>query len=153
MEICQDYEELFLKLNEHKIKYLVVGAHAVMYYTEPRYTKDIDVWIVSDFNDVHSIHQALKDFGAPMQNFKPDDFNNKNLIFQIGVAPVRIDILTNIPGPSFKEAWRNKVKTKYGKADIYLLSMKDLIKAKEASGRDQDKIDVKNLQKIKRPKK
>lgn len=145
MEQSLDFEELFLTLNEHKIQYIVVGAHAVMYYTEPRYTKDLDIWIIPSLNDVQKIHQALKDFGAPIDKLAPTEFKNEDLIFQIGVPPVRIDILMNIPGVDFRTAWKNKTRTKYGRARIYVLGIQELMKAKKQIGRHQDLADLENL--------
>ena len=143
--VSQDYEDLFKVLNAHKIKYLIFGAHAVMFYTEPRFTKDMDVWIPAALNDVERIYTALKAFGAPLRSVKPQDFRNPKMILQIGVAPVRIDILTNVLGISIAEAWKNKIKSRYGKTPIYILGRFDLIKAKKAAGRPQDKLDLAGL--------
>ena len=143
--VSQDYEDLFKTLNAHKIKYLIVGAHAVMFYTEPRFTKDIDVWVPVDMNDGERVYEALKKFGAPLKNVKPSDFENPTTIFQIGVAPVRIDVLNHISGVSVTDAWKNKIKSRYGKAPIYILGRFDLIKSKKAAGRPQDKLDLAKL--------
>ncbi len=145
MNVISDYEDLFKALNAYRIKYLLVGAYAVMYYTQPRYTKDIDVWIISELNDVYKIYEALKKFGAPLKGIKPADFNDKTMIFQIGVAPVRIDIMTALPGVSSKFAWRNKKKIRYGKTSVYVLGQEDLIDAKRKAGRPQDAIDLEKL--------
>ena len=143
--LSSDYEDLFSTLNAHKIKYLVVGAHAVMFYSEPRFTKDMDVWIPSVLNDVRKIHGALKAFGAPLRDVTPDDFADPKMILQIGVAPVRIDIMTELPGVSVAQAWKHKKRSRYGKTSIYLLGLDDLIQAKKAFGRPQDKLDLKKL--------
>ena len=145
MDVHCDYEDLFKVLNDYRIKYLVVGAYAVMYHTQPRYTKDIDVWIITEMNDVHKIFAALKTFGAPLQKIEAEHFYDKTMIFQIGLAPVRIDIMTAVPGITFKTSWQNKKRVKYGQTPIYVLGKKDLIAAKEKAGRPQDKIDVENL--------
>ena len=143
--VSRDYEELFKVLNAHKIKYIVVGAHAVMFYTEPRFTKDMDVWIPTDLNDGKRVYEALKTFGAPLKNIKPSDFENSTTIFQMGVAPVRIDIHTNVQGISVETAWKNKIRSRYGKVPIYILGRADLIKSKKAAGRPQDKLDLVGL--------
>ena len=143
--VSRDYEDLFKVLNAHKIKYIVVGAHAVMFYTEPRFTKDMDVWIPSDLNDGERVYKALKTFGAPLKNVKPSDFENPTTIFQMRVAPVRIDVLTNISGVSVENAWKNKIRSWYGKTPIYILGRLDLIKSKKAAGRPQDKLDLAGL--------
>lgn len=150
MDVCPDYEDLFKKLNAHKIKYLVFGAHAVVYYTEPRYTKDIDVCISANMNNVQKIWDALKDFGAPLKSLKSEDFLNEKLIYQIGVAPIRIDIMGRILGLDFKTAWKNKKRVQYGKTPIYILGLGDLVKSKKKSGRRQDLLDLENLSRKKR---
>lgn len=142
MDVCPDYEELFKSLNAHKVKYLVIGAHAVIFYSEPRYTKDIDVWIPSELNDSRKIWAALRDFGAPLHDLKIEDLSDKKTIFQIGVPPVRIDLLVSVPGADIERAWKNKVKTTYGRTPIYVIGLRELIALKEKVGRPQDRIDA-----------
>jgi len=141
----RDYEELFKELNAHGVKYLVVGAHAVIYYTRPRATKDIDLWIPPELNNPKKVYQALRRFGAPLRGVSPADFTDKEMIYQIGVAPVRIDILMSVKGLSAKEAWNRGTKSRYGKVPISLLAKEDLIQAKEAVGRPADLNDIKQL--------
>ena len=143
--ISRDYEELFSTLNTYKIKYLVVGAHAVVFYTQPRFTKDLDVWIPAALNDPHRVFQALKAYGAPLRNLNPDDFKDPTMFLQIGVAPVRVDILVNLPGVTAAEAWKHRKRSRYGKTSINILGLQELIKAKQASGRPQDKLDLAKL--------
>lgn len=143
--VSQDYEDLFKVLNAHKIKYLVVGAHAVIFYTEPRFTKDMDIWIPGELNDSKEIYQALKSFGAPLKGISPADFKNKDMILQIGVAPVRIDILTHLEGIEASAAWKNKKKSRYGKTPICILGSSELIEAKKKADRSIDKIDLAKL--------
>lgn len=145
MYLSSDYEDLFKTLNGYKIKYLIVGAYAVIYYTEPRYTKDIDVWIFPDLNDHQKIFDALKKFGAPLQGITPNDFKNRKMIYQIGVAPVRIDIKMDVEGLNFKKAWENRKKILFGKTPVYMVSLKDLIKSKKKMARTQDLLDIEKL--------
>ena len=145
MHLSSDYEDLFKTLNGYKIKYLIVGAYAVIYYTEPRYTKDIDVWVFPDLNDHQKVYAALKKFGAPLSGINPQDFQNKKLIYQIGIAPVRVDIKMDIEGVDFKMAWKNRKKILFGKTPVYLMGIKDLIKAKKKMGRPQDLLDIQKL--------
>ena len=149
MKVYSDYEDLFKILNAEKIRYLIVGAYAVMYYSQPRFTKDIDIWIIPELNKVDRIYQALKKFGAPLRGIKPEDFEDKNIILQIGVAPVRIDILFNISGISPGKAWKNKKRIRYGQTPVYTLAKDDLIAAKKEAGRPQDQIDIEKLKKSK----
>ncbi|OGH55886.1 MAG: hypothetical protein A3G34_02695 [Candidatus Lindowbacteria bacterium RIFCSPLOWO2_12_FULL_62_27] len=145
MEISSDYEDLFKILNRFKIKYLVVGAYAVSYYAAPRFTKDLDIWIIPDMNEAGRIYRALKTFGAPLREICPDDFLDKNMIYQIGVAPVRIDILTHLPGVPFKQAWKNRKRCRFGGTPIQIVGIRELIRAKKIAGRPQDLLDLANL--------
>ncbi|MCM8775246.1 MAG: nucleotidyltransferase [Candidatus Omnitrophica bacterium] len=143
--VSRDYEELFNILNGHKVKYLVIGAHAVIFYTEPRFTKDIDIWIPPELNQPERVYQALKTFGAPLIDVAVEDFDNKRMILQIGIAPVRVDILMHVKGVSAWTAWKNRVRSQYGKTTIQILGLKDLIKVKKKSGRPQDRLDLEKL--------
>jgi len=148
--VSPDYEELFSTLNARKIKYLVVGAHAVVFYTQPRFTKDLDVWVPAALNDPQRVYEALKAYGAPLRGVTPEDLAQPGTFLQIGVAPVRVDIMTEVPGLTAQEAWRRRVKTRYGRAVIHVLGLPDVIKAKQVSGRPQDKLDLAKLLKRKR---
>jgi hypothetical protein len=148
--VSPDYEDLFSTLNAHKIKYLVVGAHAVVFYTEPRYTKDLDVWIPAALNDPQRVYDALKAFGAPLRRMTPKDFQDPMVMLQIGVAPVRIDILTDVLGVSAKAAWKHRKPSRYGSTSINVLGLEELIAAKKAANRPQDQLDLQKLLKQRR---
>ncbi len=152
MELSQDYEELFKILNEYKVKYLVVGGYAVMYYTYPRFTKDMDIWVLPEVDNAERVFYALKKFGAPLRGVSKEDFMDKKLIFQIGVAPIRIDILMDIGGLDFQKAWKHKKKVKYGNVYINIIGLDELILAKQKAGRDIDLFDIKALQQNKKLK-
>jgi hypothetical protein len=132
-------------LNAYKIKYLVVGAHAVIFYSQPRFTKDLDVWIPPSLNDPERVYEALKAYGAPLKGLVPDDFRSPTLMLQIGVAPVRVDILGGIVGVEAEEAWTHRARTRYGKIPINILGRAELIKAKKAAARPQDRMDLSTL--------
>lgn len=141
----QDYEDLFSTLNAYKLRYLVVGAHAVAFYSVPRFTKDLDVWIPIALNDPQRVYAALKEFGAPLKGLAPEDFRDPSMFLQIGVAPVRIDILTSLSGVSAEAAWRHRRRSRYGKTPITILGLEELVKAKQAIRRPQDKLDLAKL--------
>jgi len=103
-----DFRELLKRFEKHKIRYLVVGAYAVMKYSEPRFTKDLDLWIATDPENANSVYVALKEFGAPLANLMPDDFTRQDCFYQMGIAPLRVDIMMSIPGVEFEEAWKNR---------------------------------------------
>ena len=143
--VSQDYEDLFSVLNAHNIKYLVVGAHAFGFYAVPRFTKDLDVWIPPALNDAERVCKALKTFGAPLRDLTAKDFADASTILQIGVAPVRIDIMCGVPGVSWKQAWKHRRKGRYGKTPIHVLGRAELIQSKKTAGRPQDRLDLKAL--------
>ena len=105
------YKELLQLLNEFEVEYLIVGGFAVMKYGEPRYTKDLDVWVHNSPHNSARIVGALRKFGAPLEHdgITTDTFTGKQVVYQIGIAPVRIDILTEITGVEFPQAWEKRV--------------------------------------------
>jgi len=139
------FKELLRKFNEHQIKYLIVGAYAVMKYTEPRYTKDLDVWIEPSRVNAEKVFRALAEFGAPLDSVTTEDFSNPELIFQIGIAPHRIDILMSVKGLQFAEAWARRIETRFDDVPLQIVSKADLLTAKEAMGRPQDILDAEAL--------
>jgi len=139
------FKELLRKLNEHQVKYLVVGAYAVMNYTEPRYTKDFDIWVEPTTANARGVFEALAEFGAPMDEVQIADFANPTLIFQIGIEPLRIDIMMGVKGLEFSNAWLQRVETRFEDVTMHLISKADLLIAKQAAGRPQDLIDVDQL--------
>ena len=148
MDINVDYKELFKTLNKYRVKYLVVGAYAVIYYAEPRFTKDLDIWVDSEPKNALKLYKALKEFKAPLRDMQPEDFTNKHIIYQIGVAPVRVDIIMGLPGINFANAWENKAISKYGSIVINILGLEELIKSKQKTKRLQDKLDLQNLKAV-----
>ena len=140
-----DFRDLFAALSAQGADFLVVGGHAVMLYTQPRYTKDLDVWVRPTSENAERVFQALADFGAPLVNVKVEDFAAPGTIFQIGVAPNRVDILTSLEGIEFEQAWAARTKSTYGGVPIGVLSAEDLIANKRAVARPQDLLDVEAL--------
>jgi hypothetical protein len=105
------YKELLQLLNDFEVEYLIVGGYAVMKYGEPRYTKDLDVWVHNSARNAVRVVEALKKFGAPLgqDGINAETFAEKQVVYQIGVAPVRIDILTEITAVRFSDAWKKRV--------------------------------------------
>jgi hypothetical protein len=131
---------------------MLVGAHAVMFYSEPRFTKDIDVWIPPKLNQAQRVLDALSEYGAPLKGITLETFQDEKLIFQIGVAPVRIDIMMGLPGIKPEQAWKKSKRSKYGRTTIRVIGLEELIKAKKKAARLQDKLDLENLRKKKKIK-
>lgn len=145
MVLHQDYKELLRLLNENQVEYLVVGAFALGFHGAPRNTGDIDIWIrISKENSTRMI-SALKDFGFSSLGFKEEDFLDKDSIIQLGVPPVRIDILTSITGVEFDAAYKNRCVLKSEGIPINYLSKEDFIKNKRASGRLKDLADLERI--------
>jgi hypothetical protein len=145
MSASSHFKELLRKLNEHQARYLIVGAYAVMKYTEPRYTKDLDIWVDATPDNARRVFEALAEFGAPMDSVTVEDFANPELFFQIGIEPHRIDVMMQIKGLEFSQAWSNRVEANFEDVAIALLSKKDLLISKTAAGRPQDMIDIDRL--------
>lgn len=145
MAINSDFRDLFSGLNDSGARYLLVGAHAVALYAEPRLTKDLDIWIDTEPGNALRVLQTLRDFGAPLVGLTAADLQQPDLVFQIGVAPNRIDIMTSIDGVAFAEAWDAREESRYADQTIPVISREHLIKNKRASGRPQDLLDVERL--------
>ena len=146
-----DFKELLSILAKHEVRYLVVGGYAVMRYTEPRFTKDLDLWISTDEKNSSAVFAALKEFGAPLKDLTSDDFTQKGHFYQMGNPPFRLDVMMSIPGVEFESAWEHREDVPLEGLTVPFISRADLIKAKEASGRPQDLIDAENLRKAAPP--
>lgn len=145
MGINQDFRDLLKIFNEFNVEYLIIGGYAVIFYTMPRFTKDIDIWINPTATNAKAVWSALHEFGAPLLDVTESDFCNPELVYQIGIAPNRIDIIMGAPGLSFESAWMNRTIGTYGDVPIAIIGKQDLIHSKQMCGRLQDAIDVENL--------
>ena len=142
-----DYKELLQRLNEFEVQYLIVGGYAVMKYAEPRFTKDLDVWVENSSENSVRVFKALKKFGAPVESDKigAKTFTRGDLAYQIGIAPVRIDILTHITGVEFSDAWRDRVRGSIFGVPVHFISLSQLIANKQATGRSSDLEQLKQV--------
>lgn len=116
------------------------------YYAEPRYTKNIDIWVRPSPENAQRVFAALVKFGAPMAVAEPESFTDRDLVYQIGVAPNRIDIMMGIEAVDFGAAWPKRCESAYGGVPIHIIGKDDLVRAKRAAGRPQDLLDLENLQ-------
>lgn len=142
-----DFKDLLAAFNAHGVEFLVVGAHALAAHGFVRATKDLDVWVRPATTNAERVLAALMEFGAPLHDLTIDDLCHAGLIFQIGVEPIRIDVITSIDGVNFEDAWTNRLKVKFADQPASVLSRRDLISNKRAAGRDQDLLDIKWLEK------
>ena len=142
MFVNSDYSDLLKIFNANNVRYLVIGGYAVIQYAEPRYTKDLDVWISTDEANAKAVYKALKEFGARLEGMTEKDFSEEGYFFQMGVPPIRLDVLMGIPGVMFEECWQRHVIVDFDGLPVRFISKQDLITAKPASGRPQDVIDA-----------
>lgn len=141
-----DFKDLLRSLNAEGVEYLIIGGYALMEYAEPRFTKDLDIWIMTSPLNSRRVLKALREFGAPVHEMTEEDLSTPGWVFQIGVAPIRIDILTSANGVEFEDAWDRRTEVRYGDVNAWVISKQDLIANKLATGRPQDLVDVQTLQ-------
>lgn len=146
MAINRDFRDLLSALCDADARFLVVGAHAVIYHAIPRYTKDLDLWVEASPENARRVVEALVRFGAPLGNLQLEDLSAPGVIFQIGIEPNRIDLITEVEGLQFEQAWQHRVETSYGDVPIAVLSLDDLLINKKTVGRPQDLLDVEWLE-------
>ncbi len=146
MEFQKDFKEFLKLLNEFKVEFLIVGSYALAYHGSPRYTGDIDIFVNSDKLNAAKIINVIEKFGFSELGLKVDDFSNTSNIIQLGVAPVRIDILTSITGLTWEEAFKGSIKGSYDDESVFYLGRKEFIKNKKAVGRNKDLADIDSIE-------
>jgi len=145
---CPDFEEFIVALNERGVRYLVVGAHAVAFHARPRATKDLDIYVAPSKANARRLLAAVADFFGTRLTYEVEDVLDPHIIIQLGVAPVRIDLLSHLPGiESFARAFNRSLSGKFGTVDTQYLSLPDLIAAKATASRPQDRADLAVLRK------
>ena len=141
-----DYQDILSAFNEEKVEYLLVGAYALAVHGLPRATGDIDLWVKRSLENAGRIMRALALFGAPLATVQEQDFVTPELVFQIGVVPKRIDLLTSISGVAFDEAWPEREEIEIEAIRIPVISRQHLIQNKRATGRPKDETDARWLE-------
>ena len=145
MDYFEDYKDMLQLFNKYDVKYLVVGAYAMGNYGYSRHTLDIDLWIEKSVENAKNIQKAFNDFPIPYE-ITVDELMRKNFVLQIGIEPMRIDVLTDIDGVEFLEAWSNRTNNSLFGEEINFISLHHLIKNKKATNRKKDKYDVIELE-------
>lgn len=145
----QDFKEFIELLNAHKVRYMVVGGYAVAYHGYLRFTGDIDVWVEVSSANAALLVQVMRDFGFGSMYQEPD-FLAPGGIIQLGVAPVRIDILNEIDGVTFADSYAACEPSIWDGVSVNFISLADLRKNKASTGRRKDAADLRNLNKVKR---
>jgi predicted nucleotidyltransferase len=145
----EDYKEMLQLLLEEQVDFIIVGAYALGAHGYPRATGDIDIWVKPNNTNSRKLYKALARFGAPLEQIEIDDFSMEGIIFQIGLIPRRIDIITKIDGVTYEEADEDKITVEVEGLMLPVISLEKLIKNKMATGREKDELDIKTLKKKK----
>jgi len=148
MQLSKDLREFVELLNSRKIKYLLVGGHAVAFHGHPRYTGDVDFLIDTSPENAALVAAAVGDFGFASLGLKEGDFRETETIIQLGRAPNRIDLLTSLTAVSFEEAWKTRAEARLDGLPVWVISKDLLVQNKLAAGRPQDVADVARLREI-----
>jgi hypothetical protein len=151
MKISSDYRDLLKSLNGAGVRYLIVGGYAVMIHTEPRFTKDLDLWVDRSAANAEALIRALAQFGAPLRGIAASDFLEPEVFYQIGIDPVRIDILTSLPGLEFVDAWDRRLVVDFDGEPAPVISREDLTRSKEITDRRADRKHTPRLRKPRSP--
>jgi hypothetical protein len=141
----EDFRDLLAEFNARHVEFLLVGAHALAAHGHVRATQDLDIWVRPIVENAKQVIEALRAFGAPLHDLTEKDLATPGVIFQIGVEPIRIDVLTTIDGVQFDEAWEARMISQYGDQPVGVLSREHLIRNKLAVARTQDLADVEAL--------
>ncbi len=145
MEVQKDFRELLELLNKYKVEYVIVGAYALAFYGCPRYTGDLDILVASKVNNAKKVMKAINEFGLVLKNLKIEDFLVAGQVIQLGLSPVRIDILTSLTGVSWSQISSNKIKGEYADIPVYFMGKEELIANKIALGRHKDLADLESI--------
>jgi hypothetical protein len=141
----QDFVDLLRALSAADVRFLIVGAYALALHGKPRATGDLDVWIDPTPDNAPRVMRALASFGAPLTDVSVDDFSRPGVTYQIGVAPGRIDFLTELTGITFDEAWPDRMRRSFGDVDVDFIGRAAFIRNKRATGRAKDLVDIEGM--------
>lgn len=145
MEIQQDFRDLLELFNAHKVEYIIVGGYALAFHGAPRYTGDIDIFVRPEDKNAARIMSALAEFGFGSLGLAALDFERPGQVVQLGVPPVRIDIITSISGVSWSEAISHCAHGKYGDIQVRYIGREQFIMNKRTMGRKKDLADLEAL--------
>jgi hypothetical protein len=141
----QDFLDLLRAFADSNVRFLIVGAYALAVHGRPRATGDLDVWVEPTADNAARVIQALAQFGAPLEKVSAEDFSRPGIVFQMGLPPVRIDVLTELSGLTFQEAWPGRLQASFGPLTVDVIGREDFIRNKRATGRIKDAGDIESL--------
>jgi len=147
----EDYRDMLHALSDEKVRFILIGAYALAAHGYPRATMDMDIWVMPSPDNAEAVLRALRRFGAPLHNLTKEDLQKDGTIFQIGVAPRRIDIITAASGLKFEPAYQNSIPMDIDGIEVRIPSIDDLIINKKATGRTRDLADAEALEFLKAP--
>jgi hypothetical protein len=146
MALHPDFRDLRAALADAAAEYLIIGGHAVAFHARPRFTKDIDLWIGTDAANAGRVELALTRFGVPDSVLAAFRAAGPDEVVWLGSPPLRVDILRQLPPHGFEGAWARRVDTDWDGVPVHVIGLEDLIELKRRAGRDQDLLDVKELE-------
>ena len=152
VELAEDFRDLLRVFADHGVRFLVVGAYALAVHGRPRATGDLDVWIEATPSNAKRTYAALGRFGAPLQDLTAADLAIPGVVFQIGLPPLRVDVLTQISGVAFEKAWPRRQRATFGEIEVDVIGREDFIVNKRATGRLKDLADAERLERRRRSK-
>lgn len=141
-----DFADLLHEFAAACVEYVIVGGQAFGFHAQPRYTKDVDVLVNPAPENARRVYRALAAFGAPLEDLTVEDLSDPDVVFQIGIEPNRLDILTAIDGVTFEQAWNSRQPGSYGAESMWVIGIDALIENKRAAGRERDLLDVRELE-------
>jgi hypothetical protein len=145
MEVQKDFRELLELFNKRKVEYVIVGGYALAFHGAPRYTGDLDIFIRPDSINAQRIMRALEDFGFSAVGLTAADFEKADNVIQLGVPPVRVDIVTSLTGISWESAFENRIHGSYGDVPVDYIGRDQFILNKRSLGRKKDLADIEAL--------
>jgi hypothetical protein len=141
-----DFVDLLRSFVAADVRFLIVGAYALALHGRPRATGDLDIWVDATRENAHNVMRALAAFGAPLAEVAVDDFTTPGITYQMGVPPGRIDILTELTGITFAEAWPQRLRQRFGDVDVDFIGRDAFIRNKRATGRPKDIGDIEGME-------
>ena len=141
----QDFVDLLRAFIAADVRFLIVGAYALAVHGRPRATGDLDVWIDATAENALRVMTALREFGAPLDEISESDFASPGVVYQLGVPPVRIDILTQLTGLAFADAWPERLQKPFGDVEAPFIGRTAFLENKRATGRPKDLGDIEGM--------
>ena len=141
-----DFVDLLRTFIAADVRFLIVGAYALGFHGKPRSTGDLDIWVDATPSNARRVMAALSAFGAPLTDVRDEDFARPGITYQVGISPVRVDVLTDLTGLTFEEAWRTRARGRFGEVDVDFLGRSAFLQNKRATGRPKDLVDIEGME-------